>query len=154
MYAFSSWVLPHGTDGFVGPQQVSVDPVEELPRIIVTGSRDLPNPGPIRDALFSVWDELGRPFVVVHGACPTGADAYADWWAVEHALAGILVERHPADWARFGRSGGPQRNADMVRLGAHKVLGFPLGRSPGTRGCLALAKRAGIQVVVHEDVAA
>jgi YspA, cpYpsA-related SLOG family len=152
--AFWTHAMPARVRTGIGPEAPAADPVEVLPRVLVTGSRTLPHPGPVRAALFRVWDELGRPFVVVHGACPTGADAYADHWAVEHELAGIVVERHPADWRRFGKSAGPQRNAHLVRLGAYRTLAFPLGRSPGTRGCVAMCERAGIPVVVHEGAVA
>ncbi len=145
----------------IGPEAVAAEPVEVLPRILVTGSRSLPHPSPVRAALFAVWDELGRPFAVVHGACTDrrtgllcGADRWADEWAVEHQLAGIGVERHEADWRRFGSSAGPRRNAHMAGIGAMRCYAFPLGESRGTRNCIACCQAAGIPVVIHEGAVA
>jgi hypothetical protein len=41
----------------------------------------------------------------------------------------------------------------MVSLGADVCLAFPLGASPGTRGCMNIAERAGIHVINKGDVA-
>jgi hypothetical protein len=123
------------------------------PRVIVTGSRALTVPAVVSTALTSVWREAGQPIRVVHGACPTGADAFAEQWAAEHALFGIEVERWHADWRSYGRSAGPRRNAAMVRAGAHRVLAFPLGASHGTRGCIRAARAAGLHVIVHNPLA-
>jgi SLOG family YspA-like protein len=96
----------------------------------------------------------GREIVIVHGACPTGADAIADRIARFH---GHTVEDHPAE--RGGRrwpSAGPLRNAEMAAAGADVCLGFvmPCSRpwcaesqphdSHGASGCLELALGAGI----------
>lgn len=115
-------------------------------RVIVTGSRGWADEAAVRTALTRAWREAGQPLVVVHGACPTGADRIASEWAREHEHAGIVEERHPADWRSLGRSAGPTRNAAMVRAGAAFVLAFPSGASVGTRGAMRLAARAGIPV--------
>ncbi|AXH67892.1 hypothetical protein J4T99_gp087 [Mycobacterium phage Bromden] len=130
-------------------------------RILVTGSRD--------------WTDRNRVFVtlsihmvgvdsavIVHGYCPTGADLFADDFGVRHPRC--TVEPHPADWfkactdkcyhkPRF-KDGKPYcpvqgfiRNQKMVDLGADVCLAFPLGKSPGTRDCMARAKKAGIHVI-------
>lgn len=88
--------------------------------------------------------ELLGHIVVVHGACPTGADLIADRWARSH---GVLVEAHPAMWGKHGRDAGPIRNGLMVDLGAAVCLGFPAGASRGTRDCMRRAVAAGIPTV-------
>lgn len=65
------------------------------------------------------WDTQG--FVIVHGDCPTGADAWADQYAIENW---IEVERHPADWRSYGKRAGFIRNDKMVDAGADICLGF------------------------------
>lgn len=123
-------------------------------RVLVTGSRTWRNHQPIHAALDEIHaDNPGM--VLVHGACRDGADAIADRWAT---LRGVQVERHPAQWHRFGRSAGPRRNEHMVGLGADVCLAFiALCRKPdcgeegphgshGAEGCAALAKDAGIDV--------
>jgi hypothetical protein len=132
-----------------GAAHIEQDTIGLAPRVIVTGSRALRSPAPVFTALTALWREAGQPIRVVHGACPTGADAFAEQWAVEHALFGIEVERWPADWRSYGRSAGPRRNLAMVKAGAWRTLAFPLGASHGTRGCIRAARAAGLHVVVH-----
>jgi hypothetical protein len=124
-------------------------------RILVTGSREWTDVSTIEDALLNALYESpadADPPVLVHGGCPTGADAIADsvWrhWSHVYPELGFLAdpEVHPADWARHGRSAGPIRNHAMVRAGADICLAFPVGRSPGTRGCMAAARAALIPV--------
>ena len=122
-------------------------------RVLVTGSRDWTEPQAVADALRGVVSGLASQDVtVVHGACPTGADAHADRAA---RVFGMNVERHPADRSQ-GRAAGPRRNAAMVAQGADICLAFigpctsPRCRRPGPHdshgatGCADLAERAGI----------
>lgn len=107
-------------------------------RVLVTGSRTWEDCAAIREALASVWH---RDAVLVSGACSQGADALAEacWthW-------GGQVERHPADWKRYGRSAGIRRNTEMVSLGADVCLAFIRNASPGASHAAQLAERAGI----------
>lgn len=86
---------------------------------------------------------------VVVGDCPTGLDEIARQLC---KAWGMRCEVHKANWERFGRAAGPRRNIGMVERGAHVCLGFPRGESRGTRGCMAMAERAGIPVRVFGDV--
>jgi len=121
-------------------------------RILVSGSRDWKDRPTIALAISSYLRSVGTsiggayPFpVVIHGAA-RGADRLAD----EIALGwGWTPERHPvtpADWDQFGKAAGHRRNRLMVELGADVLLAFPLGESKGTRGCMRLARAAGIPV--------
>jgi hypothetical protein len=103
-------------------------------RVIVFGSRNWPAEyvGYIHNRI----KQLPHGTVVVHGACPSGADAIADYAAV---LYGFTVERHPAIWKPDGRLGrtdyaaGPRRNKHMASLGADLAIGFRMpGKSNGT----------------------
>ena len=74
----------------------------------------------------------------------------ADWHAHLHAVArGWVVEAYAANWLLHGNSAGPIRNQRMVDLRpvANVCVGAPLGKSPGTRDCMARARKAGIRVV-------
>lgn len=130
-------------------------------RILVTGARDWPDRLAVYRALNEVCEEFDLNYepdeygntmpdpskiTVVHGDCPTGADHYADQWCISSFME---AERHPADWAAYGKAAGPMRNQQMVSLGADLCLAFPLGGN-GTADCMRKAKAAGIQVrVVH-----
>lgn len=142
-------------------------------RIIVTGSRDWPDPIAVHNAL----DELAaqhQDLTVVHGACPSGADHHAALWAAQHQ---ITAEPHPAGWDICGRncprdggahrrprhpsdihhpgslptycpSAGPRRNWAMTALGADLCLAFLAPGQPnrGTRNCIRACDHAGIPV--------
>ena len=118
-------------------------------RILITGSRNWNDEQALAAPLFEYTgcyrqDEL----VVVHGGCPTGADAIAEKLCQNY---GIRTEVHLADWDKHGRAAGPIRNQQMVDLGADICLAFPLGESRGTRHCMRVAEKAGIKVVNHGD---
>jgi hypothetical protein len=107
-------------------------------RILVTGSRTWTDTQVIRKALAEYFHPEA---ILVTGACPRGADAIA-----EHIWRswGGQVERHPADWHRYGRSAGYRRNADMVSLGAVVCLAFIRDASSGATHTAQLAEVAGI----------
>lgn len=116
-----------------------------MPRILVTGSRDWEDEMTVCLALWTSYCDLKEhgEVILVSGNCPTGADSIAErFWEAN----GMTVERHPADWHKFGKFAGPRRNKEMVDLGADVCLAFPLGESRGTRGCMKLAKDAGIPI--------
>jgi hypothetical protein len=113
-----------------------MDEEQRHPRILTTGSRDWSDYRTIARELvryisdnavmstdsqgFPVdWDTQG--WVIVHGHCPTGADAWVDEFAVTHF---IEVERHEADWRRYGSRAGFKRNSEMVDAGADVCLAF------------------------------
>lgn len=111
-------------------------------RVLVTGSRAWGGHAIIYAALDALLAE-NPDMVVVHGACAQGADALADRWAVRNWVS---VERHPAEWRRYGRSAGFRRNADMVALGADVCLAFIRAGSSGATHTADLAEKAGIPV--------
>lgn len=121
-------------------------------RVLVCGGRDYPD-------RHAVWRELDRlceaddahplgkvALTIIHGACRTGADRWADEWAV---INWSKFEEFPADWDRYGRAAGPIRNQRMLDQGKPDlVLAFPGGA--GTRDMIARALRAGVRVELYE----
>lgn len=125
-------------------------------RILVTGSRDWTDRFAVYRALNAVCDEFALNYppdeygntmpdperiTVVHGACPIGADLWADEWCIG---SNFLAERHPADWQRYGKRAGFVRNAEMVNLGADLCLAFIRNHSRGATMTADLAEKAGI----------
>jgi hypothetical protein len=117
-------------------------------RVLVTGSRDWGDQGLLGFVLASVAGSRLPDVTLVHGDCPTGADALADDWATQR---GLKPERHPADWGRHGRAAGPIRNALMVSLGADVCLAFIKNASRGAIGCADLAEAAGIRTLRYRE---
>jgi len=123
-------------------------------RVLVTGSRDWPTPALVWGALNDTRDEAlisDRHLVIVHGACPRGADDHAAKWCktATQFVNGITEETHPANWRPggvFDRAAGFRRNADMVALGADVCLAFIRNGSRGASHTAARAEQAGIPV--------
>lgn len=111
-----------------------------MKRVIICGSRDWADDKLVKQTICAYVSGFGD-VTIVHGDCPTGADASARRWAVDR---GALEERHPADWKKHGKAAGPIRNQEMVDLGAFKCLAFWDGKSRGTLDMLERASRAGI----------
>lgn len=120
-------------------------------RVLVTGSRSWPSPDlvykELSRVLCQVWTaKAGGSLVVIHGACPTGADQHAsEWCAFPHALVvPVIEEAHPADWKNHGKAAGFMRNSVMVGLGADECLAFILNESRGATHTAERAESAGI----------
>lgn len=140
-------------------------------RVLVTGSRAWADEQTIRDAIAAVVSACGpENVVIVHGACPSGADAIAD--RIATAWAGLHIERHPAEWDQctpncpetpthrrrklqgdtdhpgqldsYCPGAGPRRNTKMVTLGAGICLAFIISGSRGASHTANVAERAGI----------
>lgn len=114
-----------------------------MSRILLTGSRDWRNDSLINVVLAEALSQFPGA-TLVHGACPSGADATAD--LIWHFCFGAPVERHPADWEKLGKRAGFVRNAEMVELGADVCLAFIRNGSKGATHTADLAEKAGIPV--------
>jgi hypothetical protein len=128
-------------------------------RILFTGSRSWDRPDVVHGALdilaAAALDNGYDRVVLVHGANPRGGDAHAEsWYRAKRGEMPLGIERHPANWAEYGKRAGFVRNQAMVALGADVCLACVRDESKGATGCAELAERAGItvQIIDHEAV--
>lgn len=116
--------------------------------VLLTGSRTWDD----LDLAEQVFESLSGPRTIFHiGDCPSGLDAYA--WASLTARPHLVI-RHNADWDRYGKAAGPERNQRMVNGAVQSLgtwpestglcLGFPTWESVGTWDCMRRAESAGI----------
>jgi len=132
-------------------------------RVLVTGSQLWTDKAYIFEELDWEFEEYflrgteHDVFVLVHGDCPNGADAFAKEWAESRkrlSPALIRIEDHPADWKGPRKRGaGYARNAEMVKLGADRCHAFILNESKGSTHCSELAEKAGIETIYHRRTA-
>ncbi|MCX4809033.1 DUF2493 domain-containing protein [Streptomyces sp. NBC_01239] len=130
-------------------------------RVLVTGSRTWDDVTTIGAALEQALIDAGpHPVLVVHGACPSGADWHADHYARWLRGKGCSIDVEPHRAEDFGPwpACGPFRNKHMVSLGADLCLAFigpctsPRCHRPrphpshGATHCADLAEQAGITV--------
>jgi YspA, cpYpsA-related SLOG family len=116
-----------------------------LLKVLVTGSRSWTDAHRIEVAIFRELYEtktFAQNAVLIHGACPTGADALAEEYATR---AGMHIIRRPADWDRHGKRAGFLRNVELVELEPDVCLAFIRDGSKGATMTANLAEKAGIE---------
>lgn len=116
-------------------------------KILVCGSRVWINRWAIRNVLSQYQYEEAQP-VIIHGACPDGADKIAD---EEAKLLNYKVESYPACWTIYGKAAGNIRNQQMLDEGKPDlVLAFHIGNSPGTLDMIMRSKCAKIPIRIFK----
>ena len=121
-------------------------------RVLVCGSRDWSDRGPIRaDMLHTllVCARIGEPLALCHGGA-RGADSIAQEWAAEN-LDPSDIHAYPVtpeEWATIGKKAGPLRNQRMLdEFKPDLVFAYRSpGRSPGTDHMVRIARAAGVGV--------
>lgn len=121
-------------------------------RAIVCGGRDLTDGNYVFRSLDTLRETMGLSHVIEggqRGRHPMGGriDRGADYWAMRWAQArGLTFDTVKADWGKYGRSGGPLRNAKMLsEYEPECVIAFPGGN--GTQDMADRAERARVPVV-------
>lgn len=113
---------------------------------LICGGRKFANQEIFDEVMSRLVGMWGMPRKIVHGKCPTGADAMADAWGNRHAL---VVVACPADWDKHGNAAGPIRNEEMlIEHSPKRVIAFP-GRN-GTADMVDRAKKRRGQIEVIE----
>jgi hypothetical protein len=112
-----------------------------MKRVLITGSRDWNDADLIANELTLLQKQWGSDVTLVSGHCLTGADMLCERIALGFDWS---IERHPAEWNRYGKAAGPRRNQDMVNLGADICLAFIRNGSRGASGTAKMAEDSGI----------
>jgi hypothetical protein len=118
-------------------------------KVLVTGGRDFSDFVRFLGILDRVHRERGPITAIIHGDCPTGADAMVAKWMLgiqgTHWDTPIVIRKYPADWDLHGKAAGPLRNQQMVDQKPDLCVAFPGGR--GTADCVRRAQAAGIEIL-------
>lgn len=124
---------------------------ERTVKLLVCGGRSYSDAVKIRHVLDRYLEEYGDDLIVIHGACPTGADKIADRWCIENEVDCVRVH---AKWNRHGkRAAGPIRNKrmrDKYRPDAAVAAPTPDHENAGTWGMVALLREVGIEPEIIE----
>ena len=84
--------------------------------------------------------EQGEDLSIVSGGCPLGMDRFASILAKE---LDIPIKIFPADWKKFGKSAGFERNGDIAREADVLIAMLPEdGKSAGTEDTIRKYKKA------------
>jgi hypothetical protein len=113
-------------------------------KTIIAGSRTEKRFGQVVLAFKATNLPIDAITEVVSG-CADGIDQVGEEWA---RMAGLPVRQFPADWKRYGRAAGRQRNLQMA-VYADALIAIWDGKSPGTRHMIATAERMGLKVFVY-----
>lgn len=117
-------------------------------RILVTGARNYTKRAKVESEIITLIERRkGKPVVIVHGDCPSGADRFAKEFVQLMDEPWLTDEPHPARWSELGTKAGPIRNVEMVAAGADVCLAFLTKESIGARFTAGRAKKAGIRTV-------
>ena len=118
----------------------SLDPI----RLIVAGGREFTDYARTEAYLKTALRKRHASEVTVVCGLARGADTMGLQFAREY---GIAVEEFPADWAKYGKSAGYKRNAQMAYDATHLVA-FWDGKSKGTKHMIDIATAEGLYVKV------
>ena len=121
---------------------------------MITGSRDFADEALVDKVITDLVNDChraGDKLIIVHGACPTGADKFADTVAKKLQARGhnIVIEAYPANWSMFGASAGPRRNAAMFERPTLRCIAFWDGHSTGTLNTIQQAVGRRVLVVIR-----
>ena len=122
----------------------SVRPVK---RVVIAGCRDYTNYDELKAYVDMCLSNIRKDndIIIVSGGAK-GADSLGEQYANEN---GFEVELHLADWDKYGRGAGPQRNKEMAAV-SDFVICFWDGKSRGTKSMIEYAKQLNKPVRVKQ----
>jgi len=110
-------------------------------KIIIAGGRNFTN----YKKLCKVCDNIlqnQNNIEIVSGAYYKGADKLGEQYAKER---GYKIIRFPANWNKYGKAAGPNRNQQMANY-ADALIAFWDGKSRGTLNMIDLAKSRNLKI--------
>lgn len=110
-------------------------------RVIIAGSRSFDDYDMLVRTMDMVLQNITDEIQVVCGMA-AGADTLGERYAKER---GYKIAYFPADWKKYGRAAGFNRNVEMAK-NADALVAFWDGKSKGTKHMLDVAKRNGLRV--------
>lgn len=81
-------------------------------RVIIAGSRSISDYSKVKEILDEFKTQIR--FTSVISGTARGIDKFGEQWATENSIS---IERHPADWDKWGKAAGYRRNAEMAVVG-------------------------------------
>jgi hypothetical protein len=109
--------------------------------VIVSGSRTITDYDVVKQVIeSSPW--FGSIAQVYVGDAK-GVDALVVRWCKENGI-GYTIFR--AEWGRYGRSAGPERNGEMIQQGGEALIAVWDGESKGTKDMMRQARKHSIPV--------
>lgn len=112
-------------------------------KVIIAGSRGFND----YKVLCLICDHMlqNQKVVEIVSGTAYGADKLGEQYAKEH---GFAIKQFPADWNKYGKSGGYKRNEEMAKY-ADALIAFWDGKSKGTKHMIDLARQYGLKIKVH-----
>lgn len=122
------------------------DPNDNHLNVIIVGGRDFKD----YETLYEECNRILETYITfrtVHIISGTarGADRLGDRFAKEQNLHPILM---PAQWKRYGKSGGVKRNEEMAKIADLAII-FWDGKSRGTKNMIDQAEKKGIRTYIY-----
>lgn len=112
-------------------------------KVVICGCRDFQNYKFLKEKCLYLLQNKMPDVIIISGAAP-GTDALGEQFADEF---GLDVDLHPADWDRYGKSAGPRRNEEMVKL-CDGVIAFWDYQSRGTKTTIDFCKKYNKRCIV------
>ena len=107
--------------------------IKATKRVVIAGCRDYTNYDEAKKYIDFCISNIRKKYeIVIVSGCASGADALGEKYANEN---GLKIEKHPANWEKYGRSAGPRRNKQMAEVSDY-VICFWDEKSKGTRSMI------------------
>tara|TARA_R110000737_G_scaffold251008_1_gene260589 strand:+ start:1229 stop:1579 length:351 start_codon:yes stop_codon:yes gene_type:complete len=108
-------------------------------KILIAGGRNFTD----KQFLFEYMDKYLSDVTCVISGTAKGADKLGEAWAKDR---GIIVERFPAKWGKYGRSAGPIRNQQMLDEGKPDLVVVFKGGT-GSKHMATIARKSGVKTM-------